>query len=255
MKYFFFDIDGTLTDLRTGRMVPSALETLRRLEAAGHVTAIASGRAYYKTVPAARQAGIHNFVANGGAALVIDDRLVCNRPLDRGRALQLIHEADALGYGILIAVDDSPAVVLRDDRFLRQAGERREPTRYLRRPDLDFDSLPEIYKIYISVPKEEEGRLQNLDLLGHIRFEPSYLTYQHDEKDRGIRDLVRRMGGRVEDVVVFGDGENDMVMFRPEWTSIAMGGGWPALREQADYVTDAAGDDGIRNACRHFGWI
>ncbi|MBR0230335.1 MAG: HAD hydrolase family protein, partial [Erysipelotrichaceae bacterium] len=68
-KYFFFDIDGTLTNIKTGEFVPSGLETLRQLEAAGHFVAIATGRAYYKTLPAVQKAGIHNFVTNGGAAL------------------------------------------------------------------------------------------------------------------------------------------------------------------------------------------
>ncbi len=29
-KYFFFDIDGTLTDIKTGIPVPSALETIKK---------------------------------------------------------------------------------------------------------------------------------------------------------------------------------------------------------------------------------
>ncbi len=82
-----------------------------------------------------------------------------------------------------------------------------------------------------------------------------YFWYQHDEKDQGIRDMVEYLHGDLKDVVVFGDGENDMVMFRKEWTSIAMGNGYPKLLEMADYVTDASEDDGIRNACIHFGWI
>ena len=96
MKYFFFDIDGTLTDIHTGKLVESGLETLRKLEANGHFVAIATGRAYYKTIKAAHDAGIHNFVANGGAALVINDELVKNSPLDREKALTIIHEADDL---------------------------------------------------------------------------------------------------------------------------------------------------------------
>ena len=40
-KYFFFDIDGTLTDRSTGKIVPSAREALDRLEANGHFVAIA----------------------------------------------------------------------------------------------------------------------------------------------------------------------------------------------------------------------
>ncbi|MDO4521428.1 MAG: HAD-IIB family hydrolase [Erysipelotrichaceae bacterium] len=254
-KYFFFDIDGTLTNIHTGQLVPSGLETLRQLEANGHFVAIATGRAYYKTVKAAADAGIRNFVANGGAALVINDKLIKNSPLDREKALTIIHEADDLGYGILVAVNDSIDVVMRDRRFLEQFGERREPTNYIYRPDIQYDDLEDIYKIYISIPQKEEYRMKNLDLLGHIRMGADYFWYQHDEKDQGIRDMMEYLGADLKDVVVFGDGENDMVMFRKEWTSIAMGNGDPRLLAIADYVTDAAEDDGIRNACLHYGWI
>ena len=44
-KYFFFDIDGTLTDRSTGEIVPSAREALKRLEANEHFVAIATGSA------------------------------------------------------------------------------------------------------------------------------------------------------------------------------------------------------------------
>lgn len=255
MKYFFFDIDGTLTDIHTGILVPSALETLRKLEENGHFVAIATGRAYYKTIKAAADAGIHNLVSNGGAALVINDQIVRNAPLDKEKALEIIREAKEKGFGVLAAFEDSIRVFMNDRLFLEQVGERKEPTEYIFDPSKDFADLPAIYKIYISVPPEKEHELTKKDLLGHIRFVPEYLCYQHDDKDKGIRDMVEYLGGDLKDVVVFGDGENDMVMFGKEWFSIAMGNGWPALLEIADYVTDAAEDDGIRNACRHFGWI
>ena len=35
-KYFFFDIDGTLTDLKTHQIVPSAKIALEKLKQAGH---------------------------------------------------------------------------------------------------------------------------------------------------------------------------------------------------------------------------
>ncbi|MBR3006637.1 MAG: HAD hydrolase family protein, partial [Erysipelotrichaceae bacterium] len=46
MKYFFFDIDGTLTNIHTGELVQSGLDTIRELEARGNFVAIATGRAY-----------------------------------------------------------------------------------------------------------------------------------------------------------------------------------------------------------------
>ena len=255
MKYFFFDIDGTLTNIHTGQLVESGVETLRKLEANGHFVAIATGRAYYKSVKIASQAGIHNLVANGGAALVINDELVKNAPLDREKALTIIHEADELGYGILVATEDSTKVVMRDHRFLEQFGRRKEDTEYVYDPLMNYDELENIYKFYISMKEEDEYKLKNRDLLGHIRMGDDYFWYQHDKKDKGIEDMVAYLGGELKDVVVFGDGENDMVMFRKEWTSIAMGNGYPGLLQKADYVTDASEDDRIKKACEHFGWI
>ena len=123
-KYFFFDIDGTLTDIQTGIPVPSALETIKKLQDKGHFVAIATGRAYYKTKDTAKMLGIHNLVSNGGAALIYNDEFVTNSPLDREKALALIHEADEKGFGILIAVNDSIDVVMKDERFIEQVGER-----------------------------------------------------------------------------------------------------------------------------------
>ena len=249
MKYFFFDIDGTLTNIHTGELVQSGLETLRKLEAEGNFVAIATGRAYYKTIDIAAKAQIHNFVANGGAALVINDRLVKNAPLDKEKALKIIHEADELGYGILVAFKDSIDVLMKDHRFLEQFGERKEKTNYIYKPDLDYDKIENIYKFYISMPEKDEYKLKNRDLLGHIRMGDDYFWYQHDQKDQGIIDMVDYLGGDIHDVVVFGDGENDVIMFKKEWTSIAMGNGYPPLQEKADYVTASAEEDGIRKAC------
>jgi hydroxymethylpyrimidine pyrophosphatase-like HAD family hydrolase len=59
----------------------------------------------------------------------------------------------------------------------------------------------------------------------------------------------------LEDVVVFGDGLNDLNMFSPQWFSIAMGNGCTALKEKADYVTGDCDKGGIMAACKKFGWI
>ena len=45
-KYFFFDIDGTLTNKQTGELVPSAKKTIQKLQQNGHFVCIATGRAY-----------------------------------------------------------------------------------------------------------------------------------------------------------------------------------------------------------------
>ena len=186
---------------------------------------------------------------------MINDELIMNTPLDRQKAIAVYKEARALGYGALVMLDDSIDVYDVDDRFLRQCGERKEPTNYIFHADFDIDQVKDIYKLYISVPKEEEHRLTKKDTLGNLRLVETYLMFQHDRKKEGILDMMERLGGPVEDVVVFGDDYNDLVMFDDAWFSIAMGNACDALKKKADYVTERNVDDGIYKACLKFGWI
>ena len=71
-KYFFFDIDGTLTDRATNKIVPSAALAVQKLRDAGHFVAINTGRAHYKARKFFDENGFDNMVCNGGKAIVID---------------------------------------------------------------------------------------------------------------------------------------------------------------------------------------
>lgn len=82
-----------------------------------------------------------------------------------------------------------------------------------------------------------------------------YIFVEPADKGAGIRRMIKLIGGDTKEVVVFGDNENDLTMFSPEWTNIAMGNAVPELKKAADYVTDSCDKDGIYKACRHFGWI
>lgn len=254
-KYFFFDIDGTLTDNKTKKIVPSALETLHKLQEAGHFVAIATGRAHYKARTFMEEVGLHNMVCCGGSALVINDELKMNQPLDLHKAQALCKQAESLGYGLLLMLDDSINCYAKNDLFIKQMGERLEPTHYIYDETLDYDKLEAIYKIYISIPKEEESRLTLKDTLGNLRFAGDYLMFQHDRKKEGILDMMNALGADPKDVVVFGDDYNDLVMFDSLWFSIAMGNACDALKAKADYVTSKNVDDGIYHACKKFGWI
>ena len=216
-KYLFFDIDGTLTDRATGKIVPSAKEALQRLEENGHFVAIATGRAHYKAEKFTKANGFKNMVCNGGNGLVINGELVMNIPLEKENCIRIIEEADKLGYGWCLVMDDTKDVYMKDTLFLEQVGKRKEPTRYI--------------------------------------IEPEYLMFQPDNKRGGILNMVEYLKADKKDVVVFGDDYNDMDMFHSDWFSIAMGNGCQALKERADYVTDTNVNDGIKKACEHFGWI
>ncbi|MCI5622668.1 MULTISPECIES: HAD family hydrolase [Anaerostipes] len=254
-KYFFFDIDGTLTDRSTNEVVPSALETLRKLEANGHFVAIATGRAHYKAEKFTKAYGFKNMVCNGGNGYVIDNEFVENIPLDKEGCIKIANQAEELGYGWCIVSDDTRDVYMKDDLFLRQVGKRKEPTRYIIDDQLDLEAVEKYFKVYVAIPKEEEEKLTTKELVGHLRFEPEYLMFQPDNKRGGIINMMKHLNADIKDVVVFGDDYNDMDMFCPEWFSIAMGNGCQDLKDVASYVTDTNVNDGIKKACEHFHWI
>lgn len=254
-KYFFFDIDGTLTDRANNQIVPSAKEALRKLREAGHFVAIDTGRAYYKAKPFFKENGFDNMVCNGGKGIVINGELVENSPLVLEDAKQLYHEAADRGIGVILSLEDSLKVWAVNDLFREQAGERKEPTEYIIDPTLDVDSVPVIYKMYIAVSQERAGELPSLDKLGHMWYEKEYVHIQQDDKRGGILRMLELLGGREEDVVVFGDDMNDVDMFTPPFYRVAMGNGNPELMKLADEVAPANTDDGIYRVCEAHGWF
>ena len=156
-KYIFFDIDGTLTDLATGKIVPSAQEAVNRLKAAGHFVSICTGRALYKAEAFRAAHGFDHMVCNGGHGIILDGKIVENEPIDFRKAVAVYREARALGYGVLVATDDSKKVFAEDFSFIEQVGERQEPTVYVIDKEFDPEKAPAIYKMYISINPQREG--------------------------------------------------------------------------------------------------
>ena len=97
--------------------------------------------------------------------------------------------------------------------------------------------------------------MPSLSKVPTARFSPYAVFVEPVDKGEGIKRCMAHLGASIEDVVVFGDGSNDVCMFLPEWTSVAMGNAIDELKQRADYVTTNVDDDGIWNACVHLGFI
>ena len=99
------------------------------------------------------------------------------------------------------------------------------------------------------LPVAERVPASALKALAELRARGHFLALATGRLQVMAVDYLEQLG------VVFGDARNDLSMFVPEWTSIAMGNAVPELKARATYVTDPVDRDGLYNACRHFGWI
>ena len=119
----------------------------------------------------------------------------------------------------------------------------------------DYRREEQIYKIFIACAKREVKEIP-LHTLPHVWLTKGTMLVEPVHKERGIFEIMKRYNVSDDRIVVFGDGLNDCSMFRPEWMTVAMGECEAGFeKKKAKYITDDADDDGIYNACRHFGWI
>ncbi|MGN0709936.1 MAG: HAD hydrolase family protein [Anaerovoracaceae bacterium] len=254
-KYIFFDIDNTLAVGTPGKQyVPqSAAEAIDELRSKGHFTAIATGRAHAMAESYRKQLGFENMVSDGGNGITIDGRLRELHPLPYEKCLRVIDECEEKGIAWAVQTDDSDTRLAPDGRFLSETHDVYMKTRTV--PGLDVTQYQNIYKMYIAGRYPIENTIVSVSEVPHCRYHETYFFVEPTDKARGIREMVDILGGNPEDVIVFGDGENDLSMFDGEWTCVAMGNAVPELKAKADFVTKDAADDGIYYACRELGLI
>ncbi len=251
-RYFFFDIDGTLAPDHSLVLPAGTVECLRQLRAAGHFIAIATGRLEADAARFAKRYGFQAVVADGGHSLSMDGKLIFRKELDHGACEQLAKELESKNIPWAVNVENDTTRVANSQRFVDIAGDSYFTTTV--QPNLDIDQYPEIYKVFIACTAEEETEICFYGLPA-VRFQPHQMFIEPVDKAAGIRQLMQKLHAPCEDVVVFGDGENDIKMFDKTWFSIAMGNACPALKAAADYVTGNCDDNGIWDACCYHHWV
>ena len=257
-KYIFFDIDGTLTNSNPGGIIlPSTMRTLRKLEENGHFVAIATGRGAIMARDGMEESGIKNAVCCGGNGLIIDNEVRYIKPLEKEKALMVINECKKRNIAFGVMIDDSYYV---HSHYKNAKEDLKELTFATIVPMEDdcYEKFEEIHKIHIALNRgEEEPLIPTLKASGlhYARYHHSALVVEPDDKYKGILDMIAIMGGKEEDVVVFGDGHNDISMVKQAAISIAMGNAIEQLKEHATFITKPNTENGIEYACQYFGWI
>ena len=256
IKIIFFDIDDTLRNSKTG-FIPSTIPTVfKQLREKGILTGIATGRGIFGVVPLIKALKPDFFVTLNGA--YIEDKkgnVIYSNKIAKDKVEEYITWTKEVGidYGL---VGSHAAKLSRRTEMISQAI---DPIY----PDLEVD--PDFYQ------KEDIYQMWTFEVQGDDLVLPESLAstlrmvrwHEHSSdvvpisgsKAAGVAKVVDQLGLKPENVMVFGDGLNDLELFDYAGISVAMGVSHDKIKEKADYITKTLEEDGIFNALEGFGMV
>ena len=256
IKVIFFDIDDTLRNSKTG-FIPTSISTVfKQLREKGILTGIATGRGIFGVVPEIRELKPDFFVTLNGA--YIEDKkgnVIDSNKISKDKVESYIAWTKEVGidYGL---VGSHTAKLSTRTEMISQAI---DPIY----PDLDVD--PDFYEkedIYQMWTFEDQG--DNLTLPESLASTLRMVRWHEHSSDvvpisgskaAGVAKVVEHLGLKPENVMVFGDGLNDLELFDYAGISIAMGISHEKIKEKADYITKTVEEDGIFDALERFGMV
>lgn len=254
-KFLFFDIDGTLTTGGMDSIIPqSARQTLKDLRAEGHFVAIATGRPYAMSKDIAKELEVPSFVCNGGNTVIYNGEKIMNDSLNQEHVQVLIKECVEHDFPFCISQADDFYFLVQDKQKLPEFKDTFIKD-FIKEEAFDPSKLEKIKRLMVFISREDQKRLTTFEDLVPQRYDDAYVMIEFDDKFKGISHLMKQLEAPIEDVIVFGDGENDIKMFKQAPISIAVGNAIDELKAVATYTTARSDEDGIRKACKKFGWI
>lgn len=260
IKAAFFDIDGTLVSFRQKILPDQLCEDLPALRKRGVKIYICSGRALQDLEKTGMLRGVEfdGYVTlNGQHCCGGDGAVVRDEPI----ALSDLRSA----YDVLMAHPEFPALLAGNgESYLTKINGRvRDIYEFLHTavyPVRDPAWMLE-GKVYQFVPfvelAEEHFFLDVMPGCVSTRWHPKGIDIipKDGGKGAGVRAMMERYGFARDEVMAFGDGENDVSMLAEAGISVAMGNSEEKVKAVAGYVTGTVEEVGVSKALRHFGLL
>ncbi len=255
IKAAFFDVDGTLMDHSVGQIPEDTKEALKRLRQKGIRIFTGTGR----HISELRKLGITELDFDGHVLL---NGQICLDKAGRVLDAHAIDEEDRKTAIRWFEKKELPISFVEQDRiYINFINDR------VRKTQADISSdLPEmgsvtgdpVYLINVFADDGDVNRLlKDMPHCSSTRWNPYGVDViaAGNSKAKGIRQMISHYNICREEIIAFGDGENDMEMLEYAGIGVAMGNADPEVKEIADYVTDGVGEGGIPHALTHFGLI
>lgn len=256
IKAIFIDVDGTLLSHRTHHVPESTRRSLKALRQKGIWVFVCTGR----HLPELRKLPLGGVefdgyvTLNGQLVLNGDETMLYGNPLPE----PVRREIAAIFTG-----NELPTLLMEEKRnyinYIDALVETVQQKISSPLPRVErYEGAP-IYQASIYLKNEEEGLLR-----ARLPKDAKMVRWNNGGVDvipasggkaEGMKHLLRCFGLAPQEVMAFGDGDNDTDMLTFAGVGVAMGNGADCAKAAADFVTADIDDDGVEKALRHFGLL
>ncbi len=257
IKILIFDIDGTLVDRSKQTVEDDAIQAMKQAKDKGYQILIATGRSFFFIHDDVRERVPSDYYVTVNGALLNDGK---------GEVIKSYgYSHESLNNLIDFAEDHEFPIGIKYHDFIGIHGDYQDyVTRYVgfKHPGVKF-LLPDNERKYlsdnnpvgafcfgpndmISVFQEKMPELY-FTRASDIAFE---VTKQGVDKTKAIEDVLNMNGLSWDNVMAFGDGDNDIEMLEKAKVAVVMGNATDNVKEYADYITDTVLNSGIIKAMR-----
>lgn len=280
-KIIFFDVDGTLVDVRPSReYIPeSTVTAIQQTRKNGNLCFLCTGRSKAEIYSHIMEVGFDGIIGAGGGFVEIGDDMLYHKKVSQEAINHVIDffEKNKFDYyiesngGLYASQNLIPRLEfisygdLENDEEARRK-KKEEPSHFipsliqgcdLHRSDVNKICFLEKEDMPFEIIKKEFENEFNV-----IRCTvPSFgdnsgeLSVIGVNKASAIDTLIKHLGIKKENTYAFGDGMNDADMLEYCQYGIAVGNAKEGLKEIADEVCEDIADNGIYNSMKKHGLI
>lgn len=254
IKAVFFDVDATIYSHAVHDVLPSTKIAFNRLKHNGIKVGIATSRCQFemKNTPAfLREYPFAAMIFDGGALVMEQDTIIDATYIPKEDVKKVIAYAKKHHLSVRYSTFDQ-------DYFAFEP--KQEDTDiffqlYLNTPIVKPYEDEDVLNILIYVETKEQHKeisalLPDVSIVDHERV--LEINAGQIDKSDGVKKLAAHWNLSMEEIMCFGDGANDVNFIKEAGIGIAMGNGCEAVKEVADFVTDAIDEDGVFIALRKY---
>ncbi|MEI6731455.1 MAG: HAD family hydrolase [archaeon] len=260
IKLVVFDIDGTLLASGKHSIEPSAVKAIQDLKAKGIHVLIATGRTIQFIKPHIFEVINSDYYVtiNGQCLLDKDLNIIKRHDLDDSdveHIYQLCLKTNlsmgvkcAKHFVILNRFDLFTSIYLQGEDNQGRLIDDTKDHSYIKTHDKAMG---------IFIIGEVDLIIDDIKKMTHLSYSRAFIYGlevfdKKIHKIKGIEEALDLMHISWDNVMVIGDGDNDVSMLKKAKIGVCMGNGTEHAKAASDYITTRIDDDGIKNALRHF---